>query len=186
MNKQSLVVIPLFIVFTAAVSWLWFSPSGLSKAPDIKLTITNGTTIDLQQLRGKPVLVTFWATSCIGCVREMPHLMALYDELSNSGFEIIGIAMPYDPPNQVVNMIAEREIPYPIAIDIKGDAVLAFGDVLVTPTSFLIAPDGTIAKHTIGEMDMNELRKTIISMLPKESTTEIKVSNIHPVPATSS
>lgn len=186
MNKRSLVAIPLFIIFTAAVLWLWFSPSGLSKAPDIKLTITDGTTIDLQQLRGKPVLVTFWATSCIGCVREMPHLMALYDELSYSGFEIIGIAMPYDPPNQVVNMIAEREIPYPIAIDIKGDAMLAFGDVLVTPTSFLIAPDGTIAKHTIGEMDMNELRKTIISMLPKESTAQIKVSNIHPVPATSS
>ena len=186
MNKRSLVAIPLFILFAAAVLWLWFSPSGLSKAPNIKFAITDGTTIDLQQLRGKPVLVTFWATSCIGCVREMPHLMALYEELSNCGFEIIGIAMPYDPPNQVVNMIAERNILYPIAIDIEGDAVLAFGDVLVTPTSFLIAPDGTIAKHTIGEMDMNELRKTIISMLSKESTSQTKISNIHHVPATSS
>ncbi|MCK5432927.1 MAG: TlpA family protein disulfide reductase [Gammaproteobacteria bacterium] len=175
MKKQSLIAIPLFIIFTASVLWMWFSPGGLSKAPDIKLAITDGTVIELQQLRGKPVLVTFWATSCIGCVREMPHLIALYDELSNDGLEIIGIAMPYDPPNQVVKMISEREIPYPIAIDIDGNAILAFGDVLATPTSFLIAPDGTIAKHTIGEMDMGKVRDMIIPMLPKQD----KVSSIH-------
>ena len=179
MNKRSLIAIPLFIIFTISVLWMWFSPSDLSKAPDIKLAITDGTIIELQQLRGKPVLVTFWATSCIGCVREMPHLIALYDELSNNGLEIIGIAMPYDPPNQVVKMISEREIPYPIAIDIEGNAILAFGDVLATPTSFLIAPDGTIAKHTIGEMDINTLRDTIISMLPKHN----KISGIHTIPA---
>ncbi len=182
MKKRSLKTIPLFILFTATVLWLWFSPSGLSKAPDIKLAITDGTVIELQQLRGKPVLVTFWATSCIGCVREMPHLIALYNELSNDGLEIIGVAMPYDPPNQVVKMISEREVPYPIAIDIEGKAMLAFGDVFATPTSFLIAPDGTIAKHTIGEMDINELRDTIISMLPKQN----KVSSIHLEPLPSS
>ncbi len=182
MKKRSLITIPLFILFTATVLWLWFSPSGLSKAPDIKLAITDGTIIELQQLRGKPVLVTFWATSCIGCVREMPHLIALYYELSYDGLEIIGVAMPYDPPNQVVKLISEREVPYPIAIDIEGKAMLAFGDVFATPTSFLIAPDGTIAKHTIGEMDMNELRDTIISMLPKQN----KVSISHKFPAPTS
>jgi len=170
MNKRSLITIPLVVAFIASVAWLWLSPSGVSQAPDVKLTITDGSIIDLKELRGKPVLVTFWATSCIGCVREMPHLIALYDELSDEGLEIIGIAMPYDPPNHVVKMISERKIPYPIAIDIEGNAVVAFGNVLVTPTSFLIAPDGTISKHTIGEMDMNELRDSIISMLPNQNT----------------
>ncbi len=169
MNKRLFISIPLLILAVAFVLWLWISPSGLSQAPDIKLSITDGRVIDLQQLRGKPVLVTFWATSCIGCVREMPHLITLYNELADEGLEIIGIAMPYDPPNQVVNMIAERQIPYPIAIDIEGNAVNAFGDVLVTPTSFLIAPDGRITKHTIGEMDMTELRNKILSMLPKQN-----------------
>ncbi len=186
MNKRSLITIPLVVGFIASVAWLWLSPSGVSQAPDIKLTITDGSIIDLKQLRGNPVLVTFWATSCIGCVREMPHLIALYDELSEDGLEIIGIAMPYDPPNHVVKMISEREIPYPIAIDIEGNAVVAFGDVLVTPTSFLIAPDGTISKHTIGEMDMNELRDSIISMLPKESTTQNTVTGLSPVSTPSS
>ena len=170
MKKQSLIVIPLVVGFIASIAWLWLSPSDISKAPDIKLTITDGSIIDLKELQGTPVLVTFWATSCIGCVREMPRLIALYDELSGDGLEIIGISMPYDPPNHVVKMISERRIPYPIAIDIEGNAVVAFGDVLVTPTSFLIAPDGTITKHTIGEMDMNELRDSIISMLPNQNT----------------
>jgi len=182
MNKRSLIAIPFVIVFIASVIWLWVSPSGIRLAPDIKLTITDGSNIDLQSLRGKPVLVTFWATSCIGCVREMPHLIALYDELSDDGLEIIGIAMPYDPPNHVVKMISEKRIPYPIAIDIEGNAVIAFGDVLVTPTSFLIAPDGTISKHTIGEMDMNELRDSIISMLPNQNT----VTGISPISTPSS
>lgn len=161
---------PLIVVFLASVAWLWLSPSGISQAPDIKFTITDGRIINLKELQGKPVLVTFWATSCIGCVREMPHLIALYNELADDGLEIIGIAMPYDPPNHVIKMISERKIPYPITIDIVGNAVVAFGDVLVTPTSFLIAPDGTITKHTIGEMDMNELRDSIISMLPNQNT----------------
>ena len=170
MNKRSLIAIPLFVLLTASVIWLWVSPVGISQVPDIKLTITDGSIINLRELQGKPVLVTFWATSCMGCIREMPRLIALYDELADDGLEIIGIAMPYDPPNQVAKMISERKIPYPIAIDIEGNAVKAFGDVLVTPTSFLIAPDGTITKHTIGEMDINELRDSIISMLPNQNT----------------
>ena len=170
MNKRSLIAIPLFVLLTASVIWLWVSPVGISQVPDIKLTITDGSIINLRELQGKPVLVTFWATSCMGCIREMPRLIALYDELSDDGLKIIGIAMPYDPPNQVAKMISERKIPYPIAIDIEGNAVKAFGDVLVTPTSFLIAPDGTITKHTIGEMDINELRDSIISMLPNQNT----------------
>jgi len=182
MNKRSFIAIPLAVVFIASVAWLWLSPSGISQAPDIRLTITDGSIIDLKELQGKPVLVTFWATSCISCVREMPHLIALYNELSEYGLEIIGIAMPYDPPNRVVNMISEREIPYPIAIDIEGKAVHAFGNVLVTPTSFLIAPDGTISKYTIGEMDMNELHDSIISMLPNQYT----VTALSPVPTPSS
>jgi len=179
MNKRSLIAIPFAVGLMASIAWLWLSPSGISQAPDIKLTITDGSIIDLKELRGKPVLVTFWATSCIGCIREMPHLIALYDELADDGLEIIGVAMPYDPPNHVVKMISEREIPYPIAIDIEGNAVVAFGDVLVTPTSFLVAPDGTIAKHTIGEMDMIELRDSIISMLPKESTSQNTVTSLN-------
>lgn len=59
-------------------------------------------------------------------------------------------------------------------------ASVAFGDVLVTPTSFLISPDATITKHTIGEMHMDELRDSIISMLPNQNTVTGLDSNSTP------
>lgn len=154
-----------------AAAWLWMSPAGLIHAPALALTITDGSRIHLERLRGRPVLVTFWATSCVGCVREIPHLIELYQALNQRGLEIIGVAMNYDPPSRVVKMIAEKNIPYPVALDAAGDAALAFGDVLVTPTSFLIAPDGAVAMHSIGEMDLAQLRATIAPMLPELTTS---------------
>ena len=95
----------------------------------------------------------------------MPHLIELYQELSGSGFEIIGVAMYYDPPNQVLEMARERQIPYPVALDIDGSVAKRFGNVLLTPTSFLIAPDGKIVQQKIGEMDINKVRQRILTML---------------------
>ena len=148
------------------LAYLWFGPSGVQSAPDISFNITDGRSIDLKTLRGKPVLITFWATSCPGCIKEMPHLIELYNELHSKGLEIIGIAMPYDRPDHVIEMIKRKKLPYPVAIDIEGKAVAAFGNVQLTPTSFLIDPRGQIVKHKIGEMDMQQLHKQIISLLP--------------------
>ena len=122
------------------------------------------------ELRGRPVLVTFWATTCPGCLKEMPHLVELYEELGNAGFELIGIAMSYDPPNRVLELTTERQLPYPIALDLDGALAAAFGNVMLTPTSFLIGPDGRIIKHKIGEMDINELRQQVESMLHAQAS----------------
>ena len=128
----------------AALGYLWYAPAGLKSSPDISLMTIEGEELRLAELRGKPLLVTFWATTCPGCIKEMPHLIELYNELSPRGLEIIGIAMDYDPPNQVVAMSKARNIPYPVALDIHAEASLAFGNVRLTPTSFLIAPNGKI------------------------------------------
>ena len=118
----------VFVLLLGAL-WLWFMPTSLNKAPEISLPIIDGRKIDLQELQGQPVLVTFWSTTCSGCLKEMPHLVELYEEFAPQGLEIIGIAMYYDPPNQVLNMSKHRNIPYPIALDIKGQAAQAFGNV---------------------------------------------------------
>ena len=73
--------------------------------------------------------------------------------------------MDYDPPNQVLAMSKARAIPYPIALDLQSDAAQAFGDVRLTPTSFLIAPDGRIVYRKTGEMDMAKIRRDILAML---------------------
>lgn len=160
------ILISLFaIVLLATLGYLWFAPAGLKTSPDIKLLTLDGEQLQLASLRGKPLLVTFWATTCPGCIKEMPHLIELYEELSPQGLEIIGIAMDYDPPNQVLAMRNAKKIPYPIALDINADAARAFGNVRLTPTSFLIAPDGRIVYQKLGEMSLPKLRQDILDML---------------------
>lgn len=117
------------------------------------------------QRQGKPVLVTFWATSCPGCIKEMPHLIEMYHDLGPKGLEIIGVAMAYDPPNRVMRMREEKNIPYPIVLDIDSRIAHAFGEIKLTPTHFLINPDGRIVHHKIGELNMEKVRTRIQTML---------------------
>lgn len=149
------------LVLIGALAFLWLSPSGLKQAPAMSIKTLDGHEMDLAALRGKPLLVTFWATSCVGCVKEIPHLIELYNEYNAKGLQMLAIAMSYDPPNHVVAMRDARQIPYPIALDIEDKAAKAFGDVRLTPTSFLIAPDGRIVRQKIGELDMTEVRREL-------------------------
>ena len=148
------------------IGYVWLSPAGIQPAPSLSMkSLPGGHTIDLAKLRGRPVLVTFWATSCPGCIKEMPHLIELYKELNPKGLEIIGIAMHYDRPDHVMAMQKSKGIPYPITWDGSSAASHAFGRVTLTPTSFLIDPNGQIVSQTIGEMDMQLLHAQILTML---------------------
>lgn len=131
------------------------------KAPAITLKTIDGRQLNLTDFRGRPLLINFWATTCVICVREMPDLIALYEELHPQGFELISIAMAYDPPNRVVEMAELKQIPYPLALDLDSSAATAFGDVQLTPNMFLISPQGDIAEHYIGSVDINKLRERI-------------------------
>ena len=76
------------------------------------------------------------------------------------------------PPNRVLELSNERQLPYPISLDLDGALASAFGNVMLTPTSFLIAPDGKIIKHKIGEMDIVKLRRQIEHMLMAQTRVE--------------
>ncbi len=165
MIKKEILAGSFILMLIIGAGWLWLTPGGLSAAPAVSLKTTDGRVIHLQDLQGKPVLITFWATTCPGCVKEMPHLISLYNELSGKGLEIIGVAMSYDPPNQVIELITRRQVSYPIALDVDGSIAKAFDNVMLTPTSFLISPDGKIIKHKLGEMDMEKLRQQILNLL---------------------
>ncbi|MEZ5543503.1 MAG: TlpA disulfide reductase family protein [Pseudomonadota bacterium] len=166
---KELLTVAALVVFVG-LGWLLFAPPVLRTSPDISLLGIDGGKLHLADYRGRPLLVTFWATSCPGCIREMPRLAALYRELAPRGLEIIGIAMHYDPPNEVLAMRERRRIPYPIALDITAAAAHAFGDVQMTPTTFLIAPDGRIVFHAAGELDPDMLRARINGLLPQATT----------------
>ena len=163
-NKESLIA-GLAVVVVLAVATVWFMPSGLRQAPPLVGQTLDGRTLTLEQMRGKPVLVTFWATTCPSCIEEMPHLIELYREFNPKGLEIIGVAMAYDPPDQVRAMAAKRQIPYPIVLDAQALIAREFDNVRLTPTSVLISPEGRIVQYRLGLLDLPKLRETIQTLL---------------------
>jgi peroxiredoxin len=104
------------------------------------------------------VLVNFWATSCPGCIKEMPGMVDTYKAYKDRGFEIVAVAMQYDPPNYVLRFVESRGLPFPVALDVTGDNARAFGNVAVTPTSFVIGKDGEILERVMGELDFVRLK----------------------------
>ena len=171
MRTKLILSVAVLIAVALSVFAVFISTKGPDKAPDISLNIIDGRKIEFSALRGKPLLVTVWSTTCSTCIKEMPHLVKLYEQLNKDGFEIIGIAMSYDPPNLVVELSEKKEIPYPIALDIQGIASKAFGNISATPTSFLIDSLGNIILQKTGEIDIEQLRDKIIELLQIPPTT---------------
>ena len=134
-------------------------------APDARFPLIDGRTLETADLRGRPVLVTFWSTTCGICIREMPHLVELYDRLGPRGLEILSVAMPYDRPDRVIAIARRKGLDYPVALDVEGRIARAFGGIRGTPTSFLIGPGGEIRFRTHGALDMGRLAEQIEQML---------------------
>ncbi|MHB8914514.1 MAG: peroxiredoxin family protein [Thiobacillus sp.] len=156
----------LIIVALAIVGALAYTLMQKPAAPAVTFTTLEGKPIPLESLLGKVVLVNFWATSCPGCIKEMPGMVETYQQYKNKGFEIVAVAMSYDPPNYVLNFVQTRQLPFPVALDIDGAHARAFGDVQLTPTSFIVGKDGTVLEQKIGELDFVKLK----ALLDKELT----------------
>lgn len=158
MNRKS-------VVFFIAVIALIILVGGLllqqPQAPQLSYTTIKGERITSDDLKGKVVLVNFWATDCPGCIREMPALIATHHKYRERGFETMAVAMSYDPPNYVVNFSEKNALPFKVVLDIKGDIARAFGGVTLTPTSFLLDKQGKIARKFLGEPDFGELHQLI-------------------------
>lgn len=152
--KPALIVVAVLAIVGALAYALMDKPS----APAATFTTLEGKPIVLDELRGKVVLVNFWATSCPGCIKEMPGMVETYNEYKDRGFEIIAVAMRYDPPNYVANFVQARQLPFPVALDADGEHARAFGNVQVTPTSFIIGKDGRILEQKLGELDFVKLK----------------------------
>ena len=130
-------------------------------APAVEFMSLKGERIPMAALRGKVVLVEFWATDCATCVREMPDLAATHEKYSAAGLETIAVAMRYDPPNYVLAYAERNRLPFTVAFDPVGDVAKAFGDVKLTPTTFLIDRNGVIVARIVGERDFTRLRALI-------------------------
>ena len=124
-----------------------------SAAPEVRFVTLSGQNFATSDLRGKVVLVNFWATSCVTCVKEMPMLIDTHRKFAPRGYETVLVAMSYDPPNQVAAFTQSRALPFRMALDASGEIARRFGDVRVTPTTFVLNRQGRILKQYLGEPD---------------------------------
>jgi peroxiredoxin len=145
----------IVIVIIAVVAY--FSLMAPKPAPDVTFTDLNGNKITSQSLRGKVVMVNFWATSCSTCIHEMPQMVETYNKYKGKGLQFVAVAMSYDAPNYVVNYAQTRQLPFKVAFDAKGDLAKSFGDVSLTPTTFVIDKNGNIIKRYVGEPEFASL-----------------------------
>lgn len=133
------------------------SLAGKQAAPDVTYVNLKGEKISSLSLRGKVVMVNFWATSCATCVAEMPQMIETYNKFHPKGLEFVAVAMSYDPPNYVLNYAETRQLPFHVALDVQGQLAQSFGDVKLTPTTYLIDKQGKIIKRYVGQPSFKEL-----------------------------
>lgn len=141
--------------------------SAREAAPESHFVLIDGSKASTADLKGKVTLVNFWATTCVSCVKEMPDLVATHNKFKDRGYETVAVAMSYDPPAYVVNFAKTRQLPFKVAIDNTGELAKAWGDVQLTPTTYLIDKQGNIVKRFVGEPDMTALHGLIEDLLAK-------------------
>ena len=124
---------------------------------DVNFIGVHGDQFAMSSLKGKVVLVNFWATSCSVCVSEMPKMVRTFEKYREQGLETVAVAMSYDPPDRVFAYAQQNKLPFRVTLDIFGKAMQAFGGVRGTPTTFLVDRSGKIVQRFEGEPDFGKL-----------------------------
>jgi peroxiredoxin len=161
---KKILPVAALVVALAAGAGVYLN-TGVSAAPASTFVLLDGSKKTTEDLKGKVTLVNFWATSCVTCVGEMPKVIATYDKYKSRGYDTLAVAMSYDPPSYVVNFAETRKLPFKVAIDNTGAVAKAWGDVALTPTTYVVNKRGEIVKRYVGEPDFAELHKLIEKLL---------------------
>jgi thiol-disulfide isomerase/thioredoxin len=118
-------------------------------APDFDLETLDGKSLRLSDLRGKAVLLNFWATYCGPCKIEMPWFVELQKEYGPQGFQILGVAMDDAGTEDIAKFAKELGVNYPILIG-KDSVADSYGGVSVLPTTFFVDRDGKLIAREFG------------------------------------
>ena len=126
-------------------------------APDFQLEDTKGNLISLSDLRGKVVLVNFWATWCPPCIEEMPSMERLNEVMAGDDFVLLAVNTEENGRSAVPAFLEKTPYTFPILYDDKGVVQKRYG-VFKFPESFIVRKDGTIAEKIIGPLDWSSLK----------------------------
>ncbi|MBY0574426.1 MAG: TlpA family protein disulfide reductase [Undibacterium sp.] len=160
-KSQSVKALAFALILIIGLSLLYKVLWEKQRAPELNFLNIKGEKIALPEWRGKLVLINFWATTCTTCVAEMPDMIATYNKYHTQGLEFVAVAMQNDQPNLVVNFAETRELPFHVSLDMDGKIAQAFGDVRLTPTTFLIDKQGNIIKRYVGKPSFEELHQLL-------------------------
>jgi thiol-disulfide isomerase/thioredoxin len=129
------------------------------QAQSFTLVDSKGKSHSLAQYKGKWVLVNFWATWCPPCLAEIPDLVALHENKKNK-LVVLGVAMDYKDPKQVLQFADQMMVSYPI---ILGDMKIAaqIGDVPGLPTTYLYNPEGKVVAYNVGALTREAVERYI-------------------------
>nr|WP_236903978.1 TlpA disulfide reductase family protein [Comamonas serinivorans] len=166
-NRVMLSRLPRAVAACVLAGLLWGCSQ--SPAPQSQFVLLDGSRQSTQDFHGKVTLVNFWATSCTTCVAEMPEIVATYEKFAPRGFETVAVAMQYDPPAYVVNFAETRRLPFKVALDNTGAVAKAWGEITLTPTTFLLDRQGKIVKRYVGQPDFGELHQLIDKLLAQQA-----------------
>jgi peroxiredoxin len=138
---------------------------GKRQAPPLQLDTLDGRRIDLHGLRGKVVMVNFWATWCHPCVKEIPSLQRLYRASRDQGLEIVAVAVG-EPEAKVRKFLADKPVEFPVLLDEHGTALKTWG-VHAFPTTLVLDRSQHIRYAVFGAFDWNsdEVHRTLKPLL---------------------
>lgn len=132
-------------------------------AKDFSLALFDGRTLGLLELRGKVVVVDFWASWCPPCRQEAPVLARVYQEYRGKGVEFVGVAI-WDAEEDAREYVRRYGIAFPAGLDKRGAMAIDYG-VTGIPEKYFINRNGVLVKKFIGPMDQQKLRKVLDDLL---------------------
>jgi cytochrome c biogenesis protein CcmG/thiol:disulfide interchange protein DsbE len=132
-------------------------------APPLRLEGLDGAVVDLAALRGRPVVVNFWATWCEPCVREFPLLRRAATTHRPDRLAVVGV-LTNDRPAAARAFVRRHHATWPVAVDPTATTAARWGAVGL-PHSFFVRPDGTLASHQLGELTQAALDRQLAEIL---------------------
>jgi peroxiredoxin len=160
MKKITPVVVAMILILSISIG----KAQGNAKAANFSLKTSDGKVIELAKLKGKVVLVNFWATWCPPCRAEIPDFMKVYSEYKSKGLEMIGISVDQDGWEAVTPFLKKNPINYPIVVD-DGSVAKSYGNIEAIPTTIIVDKNGNIVARHVGGMSKAQLERSLKNLL---------------------
>ncbi len=165
------VLVAMFCASASAQNGRWYPED--EPAPALKLKTVDDVEIDLSLMKGRMVIVNFWATWCGPCIAEMPSLQALTAKMGAKNVALIGVNF-HESPQKIRDFQAKYNVKFPLLRDAWQEASAAW-KVGVLPTTFIVDANGTLRYRVVGEVDWSSKavadRLNAIKVKPSSGST---------------